>query len=213
LKELLSPRLSDLQDECVLVQAWKKTAAYLRQHNWYADTLELDYQSLRLPDFLGELKERLQTPESWVSTPLEMVPAPKSQTWELKQDVWKPKKSISKKIRPLAHVALPDQVLATAMLLCLGDLVETAMGDPLVSVERPENRRKVIFSTIVGEAPNFIGFISGITRISCGVLNMWRVYMRLRRRLKAERSSSCKVTWRSFTTEFAPPCFTRRCYE
>ena len=144
MKELLSPRLSDLQDECVLVQAWKKTAAYLRQHNWYADTLELDYQSLRLPDFLGELKERLQTPESWVSTPLEMVPAPKSQTWELKQDVWKPKKSISKKIRPLAHVALPDQVLATAMLLCLGDLVETAMGDPLVSVERPENRRKVL---------------------------------------------------------------------
>jgi hypothetical protein len=37
---------------------------YLRQHSWYADTLELDYQSLRLPDFICELQERLQNPES-----------------------------------------------------------------------------------------------------------------------------------------------------
>lgn len=29
------------------MQAWKKTASYLRQHSWYADTLELDYAHTR----------------------------------------------------------------------------------------------------------------------------------------------------------------------
>ena len=44
MKQTLFPNLDDLRAEHVLVQAWKKTATYLRQHSWYADTLELDYQ-------------------------------------------------------------------------------------------------------------------------------------------------------------------------
>jgi hypothetical protein len=144
MKQSLSPTLDNLRAEYVLVQAWKKTAAYLRQHSWYADTLELDYQSLRLPDFIHELQERLKSPALWKSTSLAFVPAPKSQTWQLDGEVWKPKGSVNKKIRPLAHVALPDQVLATAMLLCLGDQAERSMGDPLLPIERPENRKKVL---------------------------------------------------------------------
>ena len=145
MKQLLFPTLDNLCAEHVLVQAWKKTSAYLRQHSWYADTLELDYQSLRLPDFIRELQWRLKSPESWESTPLAIVPAPKSQSWQLDGDLWKPTEgSAHRKIRPLAHVALPDQVLATAMLLCLGDEVERGMGDPLLSIERPENRKKVL---------------------------------------------------------------------
>lgn len=144
MKQALFPTLDDLRAEHVLVQAWKKTATYLRQHSWYADTLELDYQSLRLPDFIRELQERLQSPKLWVATPLEMVPAPKSQAWLYDGKVWKPKESVHEKIRPLAHVALPDQVLATAMLLCLADQVEGRMGDPLLSIESAENRKRVL---------------------------------------------------------------------
>lgn len=37
MKHSLSPLLADLQSESVLYQAWKKTAAFIRSHNWYAD--------------------------------------------------------------------------------------------------------------------------------------------------------------------------------
>jgi hypothetical protein len=144
MKQVLFPTLDDLRTEHVLVQAWKKTASHLRQHSWYADTLELDYQSLRLPYFISELQERLQEPESWESTPLEVVPAPKSQTWQLGDGIWKPKGSARNRIRPLAHVSLPDQVMATAMLLCLADRVERSMGDPLLSVDQNQNRNEVL---------------------------------------------------------------------
>ena len=144
MKQVLLPTLDDLRTEHVLVQAWKKTASHLRQHSWYADTLELDYQSLRLPNFIRELQERLQAPDSWESTPLEVVPAPKSQMWQLADGMWKPKGSVQNRIRPLAHVSLSDQVVATAMLLCLADRVERSMGDPLLSVDQNKNRNKVL---------------------------------------------------------------------
>ena len=38
----LKPEFHYLCDEVVLAQAWKKSHAYIRSHNWYADTLELD---------------------------------------------------------------------------------------------------------------------------------------------------------------------------
>ncbi|MGA9425595.1 MAG: RNA-directed DNA polymerase, partial [Terracidiphilus sp.] len=144
MKQFLLPTLDDLRTEHVLVQAWKKTASHLRQHSWYADTLELDYQSLRLPNFISELQERLQVPDSWESTPLELVPAPKSQTWQLGDGIWKPKGSAHNRIRPLAHVSLPDQVVATAMLLCLADQVERSMGDPLLPVDQNKIRNQVL---------------------------------------------------------------------
>jgi hypothetical protein len=52
MKNFLFPTLKDLSDESVLFQAWKKTSAYIGSHNWYADTLELDWQSLRVPDLI-----------------------------------------------------------------------------------------------------------------------------------------------------------------
>jgi len=62
MKQVLVPTLDDLRAEHVLVQAWKKTASYLRQHSWYADTLELDYQSLRLPQLLANFKNVCRFP-------------------------------------------------------------------------------------------------------------------------------------------------------
>ena len=74
--DVLAPRLDLLRQEYVLVQAWKKTAAYIRHHNWFADTLELDRAAINLPSFLAAIAEELRTPERWVGTALRIVPAP-----------------------------------------------------------------------------------------------------------------------------------------
>jgi hypothetical protein len=133
MKQYLTPSLDDLRLECVLMQAWKKTSAYLRSHSWYADTLGLDYQSLRIPNFIKDIQKRLQDPESWASEPIELVPAPKNQRWRFHNEEWEPCENISSKIRPLAHVDLQDQVVATALMMCLANRVETLLGDPRLS--------------------------------------------------------------------------------
>ena len=56
---ILEPRIELMREEYVLVQAWKKTASYIRYHNWYSDTLELDRVAVSLPDFLARLAEML----------------------------------------------------------------------------------------------------------------------------------------------------------
>ena len=158
MKEKLNPSLEDLGLECVLMQAWKKTSSYLRYHSWYADTLDIDYQSLRISDFIREIQDELKKPEKWRPRPLRMVPAPKSQKWEFDgEGKWRPRKETDIKLRPLAHVALRDQVVATAIMMCLADRVETFLGDPRVPVmegdsrlisknakEAKRNRRKIL---------------------------------------------------------------------
>lgn len=142
MKEDLHPIWDDLCDEAVLFQAWKKTAAYIRSHNWYADTLELDWQALRVPEFIGEIRQRLNANHAWEPMPLRMVPAPKAQKWIGTGDNWRPEGQV--KVRPLAHVDLADQVIATAILLCLADRVETAQGNPVGSIRDAGDRRAVL---------------------------------------------------------------------
>lgn len=72
MKQYLTPSIDDLRLDYVLIQAWKKTAAYLRSFSWYADTLELDYESLRLPYFIREIQERLREPENWEPRPIRL---------------------------------------------------------------------------------------------------------------------------------------------
>ena len=84
--DALHPSLELLRQEYVLVQAWKKTASHIRYHNWYSDTLALDRATVNLPRFLGELAEQLQAPDQWVSDPLRIVPAPKSQQWRVTKE-------------------------------------------------------------------------------------------------------------------------------
>ena len=144
-QEQLKPRLELLREEYVLVQAWKKTASYIRYHNWFSDTLALDRAAVNLPAFLSELGERLQSSESWQNDPLRIVPAPKSQRWRVREGVWEPVKGArSARLRPLAHVSLADQVVATALMLCLADRVETLQGDPRQPVRDQESRRQVV---------------------------------------------------------------------
>lgn len=144
MKQYLRPSIEDLRLECTLMQAWKKTSAYLRSHGWYADILEIDYQSLRIPKFIKEIRESLRHPEKWIPEPIKLVPAPKNQQWKFQNTQWKPRRNISDMIRPLAHVELRDQVVATALVLCLADRVETSLGDPRLNPKNQENRRRII---------------------------------------------------------------------
>lgn len=147
--DALEPRLDLLRQEYVLVQAWKKTAAYIRYHNWFSDTLALDRAAVNLPAFLATAAEALESPEQWYSNVLRIVPAPKTQHWRVsKSGDWKP---VPKKtgmprapLRPLAHVSLLDQVVATALMLCLASRVETTQGDPRGSIRESDSRRRVI---------------------------------------------------------------------
>lgn len=106
--DILTPNLNLLTQEYVLVQAWKKTSSYIRYHNWYSDTLELDLTTVNLPDFLYTLKQRLTAWSEWTSEPLRIVPAPKSQRWRIAPDTkdWEPveKGKTGAKLRPLSHV-------------------------------------------------------------------------------------------------------------
>jgi hypothetical protein len=61
--DVLEPRIELLKEEYVLVQTWKKTASYIRYHNWYADTLTLDHIAVNLTQFLAEIAAQLKTPE------------------------------------------------------------------------------------------------------------------------------------------------------
>ena len=82
-QDILTPSLDLLTQEYVLVQAWGKTVSYIRYHSWYSDTLELDRTAVNLPHFLVELAEEITAADIWVSDPLQIVPAPKSQQWRV----------------------------------------------------------------------------------------------------------------------------------
>ncbi|PAL08184.1 hypothetical protein B8W90_10975, partial [Staphylococcus hominis] len=60
-----------------------------------------------------------------------MVPAPKPQRWQVSASgAWEPLdgRAVGAKLRPLAHVDLKSQVVATAIMMCLADRVETQQG-------------------------------------------------------------------------------------
>lgn len=151
----LQPSLDLLRQEFVLVQAWKKTASYIRYHNWFSDTLELDRTAINLPRFLDELADHLAAPEEWRSDPLRVVPAPKSQQWRVNSSPqrWEPvpvrrkpqeTRQPGTALRPLAHASLKDQVAATAVMLCIADRVETLQGDPRGLINDTATRKQVI---------------------------------------------------------------------
>lgn len=149
MRTTLAADLATASTEFVLVQAWKKASAHVRTHNWYSDTLELDRLTIDLPRFLRRLGRDLVSPQTWVPTPLRLIPAPKSQRWRVDATTgqWLPEDTLtSVPLRPLAHVSMRDQVAATALLLCLADRVETAQGDPRLPPDlAPERRRLVSF--------------------------------------------------------------------
>lgn len=140
----LKPELRYLADEVVLAQAWKKSHSYIRSHNWYADTLDLDCSAINLELRLKTWVEQLAD-GSYRPARMQLVPAPKTDSWSYlrpssKSDdwTWGPKPAEckqnglsipqGKELRPLAHLNIQDQTVATAIMLCLADAVETAQG-------------------------------------------------------------------------------------
>ena len=145
--DILEPALDCLHEEYVLVQAWKKTSNYIRNHNWYSDTLALDRATADLSTFISNLVTSLKSPERWESAPLRLVLAPKSQQWRVStKKKWEPVESGDNglRMRPLAHVSLRDQVVATAVMLCLANKVETQQQDPRMNLEKAEVRKRVV---------------------------------------------------------------------
>ncbi|WP_041687215.1 hypothetical protein [Cupriavidus necator] len=55
--QFLAPTVALLSDKVVLAQAWKKTHTYIRKHNWFADTLELDTSAVDLEQTLGSFEK------------------------------------------------------------------------------------------------------------------------------------------------------------
>ena len=141
--QALGPTLEDVTAEYVLIQAWKKTVSHIRVHNWFADTLELDQATANLPAFIADLAAEMRSPETWRSSPIRIVPAPKVQRWVDNKGDWKPAAGETVKLRPLAHVALRDQVAATAIMMCIADIAETAQGDPRSPIDDAEKRQKI----------------------------------------------------------------------
>ena len=125
----------------MLIQAWKKTASYIRYQSWFSDTLELDRTAVNLREFISGISTEIKSEGPLLSDPIRMVPAPKSQQWRVESDgQWKPVdgNGDNAKIRPPAHVSLRDEVIATAMVMCLGDRVETRHGDPAIRIDSTE---------------------------------------------------------------------------
>lgn len=161
----LAPQGHYLSDVVVLSQAWKKSHAFIRRHNWYADVLELDSSTIDLEQRLIRWSADVARSD-FKPDDLLLVPAPKNSKWEFRPrpqaptledllnvdidelgseptfDDWRPKPKqvdaasqtdgipIPQKLRPLAHLSIRDQTLATAVMMCLAEAVETAQGDP-----------------------------------------------------------------------------------
>ncbi|GAB5407429.1 MAG: RNA-directed DNA polymerase [Aureliella sp.] len=140
----IGPRLKYLRDHAVLVQAWKKSHAYIRSHNWYADSLELDVSAIRLRSLIDEWSGLLSAKEigKYAPTPMRLVAAPKSSPWDTSEG-WKPKKDDGLRLRPLSHLSIRDQTAAMAVLICLADIVETEQGDPTLPLT-VGNQSKVV---------------------------------------------------------------------
>lgn len=146
--KVLVPRVSVLCDVVVLSQAWKKAHTYIRRHNWYSDTLELDCSAVdldrKLQQWSSELaEERFETNPAW------LVPAPKNGSWGFGSDYvggWGAKLSSKDRpvLRPLAHLGIREQTVTTAAMLCLADCIESIQGNPSLPPE--EALRKGVFS-------------------------------------------------------------------
>lgn len=144
----LRPELSLLSDEVVLSQAWKKTHGYMRTHNWYADTLELDISALGIEENAIKWKKTLALGRFQLQ-PLESVPAAKSEPWIMDAEKgWTYKDPSNDRrekppIRPLAHLTVRDQTWSTAVMMCLADAVETIQGNCSLGDAHSAQKRNV----------------------------------------------------------------------
>lgn len=125
--DALAPLGEYLSDVAVLAQAWKKSHSYIRRHNWYADTLELDCSAIELTAHLDAWAVEISGGH-YQTAPLRLVLAPKNANWSFSPE-WTITNESEGQLRPLAHLGIREQTIATAIMLCLADMIETAQGN------------------------------------------------------------------------------------
>lgn len=137
----LHPHACIVQDAVILAQAWKKTHTFIRRHNWYADVLELDASGVCLPERLAEWSSDI-TNGTYETCAAWLVPAPKNGLWSFRNESeggWQPRLTEEGRapvLRPLAHIGIRDQTVATAIMLCLADCIESIQGDTSLPAEK-----------------------------------------------------------------------------
>jgi hypothetical protein len=141
----LKPSLDNLQQEYVVVQAWKKAHDYVRAHNWYADVLDLDLSNTHLRTTVAALRQELHAWADLRPGPARLVIAPKASRWEVGKGFWRPQAKEKRNLRPLAHLSIRDQTIATAFMLCLADFAETLQGNPEWPLENCRRRGMVSY--------------------------------------------------------------------
>lgn len=127
----LKPSFRFLSDKAVIIQAWKKAHEYMRRHNWYSDNFELDCSCINLEELLLDIQSCFKNPNDvrYMPIPVRVVPAPKACSgWKLDEDDFVVPDGFS--IRPLAHLAVRDQVVAMMFLMCLANTIEKRQGPP-----------------------------------------------------------------------------------
>lgn len=155
--ERLLPSIELLSDEAVLAQAWKKTDTYIRYRNSYADILELEETAICLPDKLTEWSKQIESDNHSEKRLAKYVPCPKNYEWLFednlnRKNAWHPAKTKDKlekskqELRPLAHLSVRDQVMASSVMLCLADAIESLQGntDPESYANNREARSQVV---------------------------------------------------------------------
>lgn len=118
---ILTATIEDASKDYVLGQAWKKASNYIRYHNWFADTLDLEYHTANLPEFIQSVSDDMRSgsclPTRFGSCLLPRAKSGKSMViFRAPKD---PKETVQ--LRPLAHVSLRDQIASTATMLYLAD--------------------------------------------------------------------------------------------
>lgn len=142
----LYPRARIVQDEIVLAQAWKKTHTFVRRYNWYADVLELDVSGVCLPENLAAWSAEIANGD-YATAPAWLVPAPKNGLWCFSPESeggWQPRRVEGEQtpvLRPLAHIGVREQSIATAVMLCLADCVAQAGSGSLPEINRPDEKK------------------------------------------------------------------------
>ncbi len=130
--ERLRPLFDILTSDEVLFQAWKKSSAMIRERAWFADPLAWDYSAVNVPRTVENARQRIYRvldSSAPVST-VRLVSAPKSSDWSYDPGSgWVPRGNTTP-LRPLADVRVEDQVVYTAIMMCMADLVERRQGDP-----------------------------------------------------------------------------------
>lgn len=135
----LKPSISVITDPVVIAQSWKKSNRYIRYSNWYSDTLELDLSALKLNQLISTWQKEMRK-SNYSNSLARVVWAPKNQDWIYQEKYWGPKpdnesNKRNQKLRPLAHIPINEQVITTALMISLANIVETYQGNPASNIQ------------------------------------------------------------------------------